>query len=249
MRASKSESLDLKARQTHISGAEGLYARDELNHAVVNYILRARTHPRGEPDNITVTIEKIYEKPAIISLLPFSTIECPSKKHAAGTVKKLLSDAGVSEKAIRNGLLVANSSKTMRGASIVLAGSGTRSEPDKKRGVRVSRLGIEKGIDKRLSLLLARHGINAVTVKEALLLASKVASCKGVIAELCVSDDPDYTTGYVATPKAGYIRIANIKDKGSLRGGRIFFVREEADIARIINYLEKKAVLAGKLPA
>jgi 6-carboxyhexanoate--CoA ligase len=92
---------------------------------------------------------------------------------------------------------------------------------------------------RRLSALLSRHGINAGTVKEALVLASKVASCKGIIAELCVSDDPCYTTGYVASKHYGYIRVPHIKRRRGREGGRVFFVREDIRIENIMHYLEK----------
>jgi 6-carboxyhexanoate--CoA ligase len=74
-------------------------------------------------------------------------------------------------------------------------------------------------------------------------LASKVASAGGVLAELCVSDDPDYTTGYLACRKLGYLRIPNIKRAGSRRGGRVFFIKGDADLNGVISYLEEKPVL------
>lgn len=237
-----------KSFEAHISGAEGLYEFKDLERAVKGCLLRATNHSRGMPDSIAITLERIRHKPAVIPLLPVSTIECRSSKSAAGLVKKLLSGAGVSKKAIRNGLRIAKSGKTMRGACIMLADSGARMEPDKERGIRVSRLGIETGTQRRLSKVLSKGGINTPAVKEALILASKAASCKDVIAELCISDDPDYTTGYVATQTNGYVRIPNIKDKESLKGGRVFFIRENADLNDIINYLENTPVLAGKPP-
>ena len=42
--------------------------------------------------------------------------------------------------------------------------------------------------------------INTTTVKEALILASKLHHAH-IIAEVCISDDPDYTTGYFASEK------------------------------------------------
>ena len=44
----------------------------------------------------------------------------------------------------------------MRGASLILAKSGRRVEPDMDRGVRVSRMGIEKSVEKNLSEKLSR---------------------------------------------------------------------------------------------
>jgi 6-carboxyhexanoate--CoA ligase len=94
-----------------------------------------------------------------------------------------------------------------------------------------------------LSKRLARLGINTDTVKEALVLASKVASTDGVVAELCASDDPGYTTGYVASKAIGYTRLTNIKEKGSPRGGRVFFLQSGADVGGVAASLEAAPAL------
>ena len=140
-------------------------------------------------------------------------------------------------------LKVLMSEKTMRGASLISAQSGRRLEPDKARGIRVSRLGIDNASEKKLRKRLAAMKIDNTTVKEALILASKVISCRDIVAEICISDDPDYTTGYIASRVTGYLRIPNIKRLGQMHGGRVFFLRPDADIEKTINYLEKKAVV------
>jgi len=230
-------------KTVHISGAEGLYKPSEIEGVTRRYLLRAMNHSRGKPDTVVITVERVRERPIIIPLLPVSTEGCGSPDDARRLVSRLLSNTGVSEKAIRSGLRIVAGKKVMRGASLVFSGAGSRAEPDMERGVRVSRLGIERSSERALSRRLAKAGINTTTVKEALILASKVASCSGIVAELCVSDDPDYTTGYVASKKFGYVRIPNIKHKGSLCGGRVFFISEDADVEHIINYLEKKPVI------
>ena len=57
------------------------------------------------------------------------------------------------------------------------------------------------------------------------MLATKVANAPGIVGEICVSDDPDYVTGYVATKEIGYCRITTIKEMGDPCGGRIFLYR------------------------
>jgi 6-carboxyhexanoate--CoA ligase len=80
--------------------------------------------------------------------------------------------------------------------------------------------------------------------KEALCLASKVAGCPFIVAELCMSDDPDYTTGYFASRERGYIRLTAIKEKGDPRGGRIFlFDGSQEDVLSCMRYLEETPVL------
>jgi len=79
-------------------------------------------------------------------------------------------------------------------------------------------------------------------------LASKVASVKGTIAELCWSDDPFYTTGYVASKKLGYVRIPHLKKEGDYHGGRVFFVDfvNTVEINDYIEEIEKTPVLVTK---
>lgn len=125
--------------------------------------------------------------------------------------------------------------------------SGIRIEPDKQRGVRVSQLGITEKADKLLSEKLAKQKINIPNVKEAIILASKVASDQKIMAELCASDDPDYTTGYVASIKYGYVRIPHIKRRGDKKGGRVFFMADNAEVEETIHYLEKSAVLINRI--
>ncbi len=230
----------------HISGAEGLYEGPDIHKVVKSYIERAINHPKGKPDKVIITIEDIKQRPKVISALPVATINCRTPREGKKAVIALLQSSGISERAVDTAFGLIKKG-TMRGAAVVAAETGKRLEPDRERGVRVSRLGISQQASKLLSARLSRQGINTDTVKEALVLASKVISRKDVLAELCVSDDPDYTIGYVASERFGYIRILHIKHKGSTEGGRAFFVRESPDIAEIMNYLENVPVLIKKI--
>ncbi len=244
MRASK---VADSQRKIHISGAEGLYVISDIQGIVKRYIERALKHPKGKADKIIITIDSIKQKPKSISTLPITTVNCSSPAEAKNIAIELLRSLGISKKAIDIAFELVGKGK-MRGAAIITTEKGKRLEPDKDRGVRASRLGISKSALKVLSLKLSKHGMNTDTVKEALILASKVASNRQVLAELCVSDDPYYTTGYVASKRFGYLRILNIKHKGSKSGGRAFFVREGINvegIKGIIGYLEKMPVIIG----
>lgn len=254
MRASKSllkkGEKDVPAKnnhkEIHISGAEGLYNKNQINIIVKNYIKRALSHSKGFPDKIIITIEKLNKKPIIIKSLPVITIISRNLIESKKIVKRILTSTGISEKSIKKGLEIVKKGN-MRGAAILTVTSGRRIEQDYKRGVRVSRLGISKESLKTLSKLLKKHDINTDTVREAIILASKVSSHKDVIAELCVSDDPDYTTGYIASKKFGYVRIPFIKRYKCSTGGRVFFVSENSDIKDISDYLEKTPVIIGNI--
>jgi 6-carboxyhexanoate--CoA ligase len=236
-----------KSSDLHISGAEGIYERGAVGEVVEGYISRALTHPRGKPDRIEIKIEKINAAPKKIRSLPIRTVISRSAQAAQRHIRNLLFLAGVSETAIKRALKVVYGERVMRGASLMSAGAGRRFEPDRQRGIRVSRLGIGRAAAAVLSRELVGARLDSETVREALVLASKVACCEEVIAELCVSDDPDYTTGYVSSRNFGYVRVPHIKEKGDRNGGRVFFVRDNAVLERVISFLEKKPVLVDEV--
>jgi 6-carboxyhexanoate--CoA ligase len=203
-------------------------------------------HPRGKADKIVITIEEIREKPKTIPALPLVTVENSSPIEGVKIARKLLQSERISRVAVDRAFELIKKDG-MRGAAVITAEKGKRLEPDNERGMRVSRLGITNLALKELSTWLSKKGINNETVKDALILASKVLSCDHVVAELCVSDDPNYTTGYVASKRLGYVRIPHIKRNGSKSGGRAFFVKEGTDIRDIIEYLERRPVIIGKV--
>ena len=227
----------------HISGAEGLYNKTELASTVTACIKRVLGHPRGAPDTIVLSIEAVPQKPVEVPLLRINTLRCDSPDKAYDIIRELLGSAGIAGRAVTAALKVLASVRVMRGASLITAETGRRIEPDKERGIRVSRLGMKKAEREKLRLRLSRIRINTETVREALILASKTASCPDILAEVCISDDPDYTTGYVSGRGVGYVRIPNIKNRGDMHGGRVFFIRENAEVEKVINYLEKEPVL------
>lgn len=251
MRASKKISSEKsKGREEnpdlHISGAEGIYKPGDINKIVKDYIKRALSHSRGKPDKIVITIENIKTRPEYIKSLPVTTLKINSVKSAEYAVKKILLTLGISSKAISSAFEILHRAN-MRGASLISSLNGERLEYDKNRGIRVSRLGISKYAEKILSNQLKKYSINTNTVKEAIILASKVASSGDIIAEVCISDDPEYTTGYVSSLKYGYLRIPHIKKKNSMIGGRVFFIDRGKDINKVIDYLEKTPAIINKI--
>jgi 6-carboxyhexanoate--CoA ligase len=123
----------------------------------------------------------------------------------------------------------------MRGAMLYDIATGTRLEPDHARGVRATYMD-------------ALHSSVVDSCKnhfnEAIVLATKVANAPGMVAEFCISDDPNYITGYVASKELGYVRIMKMKEMGDENGGRIFlFDSRKASAEECIEYLQKKKVL------
>ncbi len=241
----------------HISGAEGLYDQAGAVLSARQYADRALHHGRGCPDKVLITIEPITEKPLCISTLPLCTVDNKKLGEKAGgktetaraVAAKVLSALGIGKRAIDAAFDILRHSDAIRGAAI-LDPEGIRLDSNLRRGVRVSRIGISSEAGKKLSKALGRRGINTSTVREALILSSKVHQHINVIGEICISDDPGYTTGYVASSRFGYMRIPCIKKETLDQGGRVFFLKlpinsEDSDIAGTINYLEKCPVIVS----
>src|SRR5208337_97477 len=150
----------------HISGAEGIYDSTELAETVTACIKRVLEHPRGAPDTIILTIEEVSQKPADVPLLRVKTLRCASPYRAHNIISEILVSMGIARRAATVALKVLTSLRVMRGASLITAKTGHRIEPDKERGIRVSRLGMEKAEREKLELRLSRMRINTETVRE-----------------------------------------------------------------------------------
>jgi 6-carboxyhexanoate--CoA ligase len=197
------------------------------------------------PEHIQISIEELKIAPIRLKALDVCTIKSGSRAESEEAVRALLLSIGITKRAINTAYKVLNGKKAMRVAAIVTATTGRRIEPDRRRGVRARLIGIDKRAASNMYKKLDKYGLANDTVMEALTLATKVASTPDVVAELCASDDPHYTTGYVAVNGPGYIRIPHIKKTGSISGGRVIFVGENTDPDEVIEWLEKVPVIVG----
>ncbi len=247
MARKKYYSLRMRAARNreHISGAEGIYDKDEISSLVKEYTQRAIVHDKGRADEIRLTLEELRGAPKKISSLPLCTIHTRNADAAKRAALKVLSSVGITERAIEEAYKSLSLGLTMRGAMLMDI-EGVRLEPDLLRGVRVSRMGMTKKATSDLSRKLGRLGLNNDTVKEALVLASKVHRYRMVLGELCISDDPNYTTGYIATRAHGYIRLPRIKKRGIPYGGRAFFITG-GEVKDLIRYLQGTPVLINEI--
>lgn len=229
----------------HISGAEGIYRKDDVIDMVQQYTQRALIHEKGKAEEIRLIVEELKETPQRIPSLPLCTVNTRNPDAVKRVSLKILYSVGITERAIEEAFRSLTMGITMRGA-MLLDIEGVRLEPDLLRGVRVTRMGITKEAAKTLSRRLSKIRLNNETVKEALILASKVHRHPMVLGELCISDDPNYTTGYVATRHYGYIRLPHIKRRGISYGGRAFFITG-GEIKTLIKYLQTTPVLINKI--
>ena len=220
----------------HISGAERIVKLEEVGAMAQSLADRALHHSKGTADFINITVD-------VIPANEITYVDCLQvEEHRANTIAEahqlaieLLQGTHITEVAIQNAMtLLKELDSSMRGAMLVDATTGKRIDVG-NRGVRVSHM---DSFDSK-SLGENEH------MREALVLASKVQSADGIVGELCWSDDPDYTVGYVAC-NGIYHRIPKMKELGSHIGGRVFFVRSDIDKESIIEYLEKAPVLVQR---
>lgn len=245
MRRSFSIRMRASREGFHISGAEGIYSEKDIIDIVKEYTERAISHAKGKPDEILLTIETLKESPKKISSLPLCTLNTRNLKSAKKSAAKILQAVGISERAVEEAFKALSIGITMRGAMLIDI-EGVRLEPDLLRGVRVTRMGISEKASTVISRRLRPLNINNDTVKEALILASKVHHHPMVLGELCISDDPNYTTGYVASSAYGYIRLPHIKKRGIPYGGRAFFIKG-GELKELIEYLQRTPVIINRI--
>lgn len=226
----------------HISGAERLVEKEKIQQIAGEMVARALGHSRGCADFITITIDAVNpEQVRRVPLLPVITVDVPDAEAGRKAAMTVLLRSGVSERAVSSAMTALLSlPDSMRGAMLLCKDTGERLDEAGQAGIRVSRMDIAD--DQDYHQRLSDRGLTNIHIREALVLASKVAAAPQVAAELCWSDDPEYTAGYVAS-SAGYCRFTQLKNYGSPVGGRIFFLRPGTDLAAVIDYLGYQPVL------
>ena len=230
MRASRQENN----RSLHVSGAERIVALTGLEQVCQQLIERALHHAKGEADAINLKVEKVRpEELLYLEALPVTTVEVATYQEGRAKLAGLLADAGVHNyEAI---LAKMQDTWGMRGAMLLNVDTLERLEPDLERGIRATYMDLAGELED------SEHKNH---FREALVLATKVAHHPNIIGELCISDDPDYVTGYIASKEMGYVRITRLKAMGCPDGGRIFLYRgSKEEVAGCIKYLQEQRVL------
>ena len=236
MRASQQIGEGDQKREQHISGAERIVSREAVEAVCSAMARRALTHSKGDPDFINIKIEKVCEKDIqILKALPVTRVDVDSWQQGLDKAFELI-DKAAELKDFRKKLPeLLRETFPMRGAMLYDIATGERLEPDHNRGVRATYMDALRSSD----VDSQKNHFN-----EAIVLATKVANAPGMVAELCISDDPEYVTGYVASKELGYVRIMKMKELGDENGGRIFlFDSRNATAEECIEYLQKKKVL------
>lgn len=220
------------ARGEHVSGAERIVPEGEIPRTLVALADRALHHAKGRPDFINLKLEA--PGPVLeLEALPVSTETVSTPEEGWRLVGELLAGEGFKRaEAIKR---LFRQTYQMRGAMLLHVDTLERLEPDRARGVRATYMDQTGPV---------QPSAGKSHFREALVLATKVASAPGIVGEICMSDDPDYVTGYVATKRLGYKRITVLKRPGDPAGGRIFLYRgRKRDVPKTIRFLERQAVL------
>lgn len=232
--------------QEHVSGAEKILPQQELPQQMEALLSRALHHAKGKADFINLKIEAISsESLKYIDALPVSTHEAANPAEGRQFMCQIMTELGLTPDKCQKILELFRATYGMRGAMLLDVDTLERLEPDQQRGIRATYMDsiAPKGETKAIC-----DGKNHF--QEALVLASKVLSAPNIIGELCMSDDPDYITGYIATREKGYIRITQLKEMGCPDGGRIFLYRgPKSQVNDCIKYLQEQRVLVKNVPA
>jgi 6-carboxyhexanoate--CoA ligase len=236
MRASQQIGEGDQKREQHISGAERIVSREAVEAVCSAMARRALTHSKGDPDFINIKIEKVCEKDIqILKALPVTRVDVDSWQQGLDKAFEFIDQAAELKDFRKKLPELLRETFPMRGAMLYDIATGERLEPDHERGVRATYMDALRSSD----VDSQKNHFN-----EAIVLATKVANAPGMVAELCISDDPEYVTGYVASKELGYVRIMKMKELGDENGGRIFlFDSRKATAEECIEYLQKKKVL------
>ncbi len=223
----------------HVSGQERIVKKEELERT----ILELHRRPKGEWDLQNIKIERLKTPPVVVKKsLPIRDYRFSCARLAQSFAVGLLERVGVNRERLRELVLQLlkgfKNGENLPGAIFVDIETGKVLDDTGTRTV------LFDWVDRqRIREKLLQKGYTERTL-DALALATKNFFC-GVEAEFCISDDPDYTTGYVAVSGI-YHRLSPLKEKGRPFGGRLYFVKEKK-LKEIKNCLRTVPVLIDEL--
>ena len=225
----------------HISGSENIVKENDLEKAVSLLVKRALSHSKGSAHFINIKIEELKRDDIeLITPLEVTTIDVENYEQGLNAMKLVLVNLGIDNEKADRILKLLIDTKDMRGAILLDINTMERLEYDRNRGIRATYMDFENS---KLIHLSKEKVYNSHFI-EALALASKVINCPYIIGEVCYSDDPDYTAGYIASKKYGYMRFAHLKELGDASGGRVFLYDSSIDkVDKCIDYIENKKIL------
>lgn len=239
----------------HLSGGEDLVRRNALGDRLLSLVEQGLSSSKNggtEIPSLNIRVEPVPETDIVPStLLPVYCLQSSSHEDTLSFLRMLL-NAEPPRLSVPGKIffghflnLLAGADEKLSGATFVLP-SGERIIPDHT-GVRVTHFGILPHLRQTLlreaSIHPAGPGRRFI---EALQIASKIMSHHAPESEVCVSDNPEYTTGYIALKGFGYIRLPHIKPEGRAWGGRMIGLSSEISLSaqsELADFLSRAPVL------
>lgn len=242
----------------HFSGGEEILPEKDLEEGIAKLFKRgfeSPSHDLRKEVSISIRIDGVApEQIKRSQLLPVRQLNSDNEETTRSFISSFLhlslEDITDDPKKTTQSILdcidsfLKQNTAAMWGA-IMLSPSGEK-VPVSDNGVRTTHIGIQGEARKALLKSATSNGISGRRFPEALMLASKVIAQPLVHLEICLSDDPDYTTGYIAGKKIGYIRLPHIKRTGITGGGRIYLLNkspDEEELAVLVGELKERAFL------
>ena len=247
--------------EKHLSGGEDLVGRSALAErmlALTNQGLDSTKNPDCAPPSLNIRVEPV-DMSSLISgtLLPVHCLDSSSRQETVAFVEAALERVGRREALDPSPLwdhflrLLEGPEEGLSGVSFLFP-DGNRWIP-KERGVRVTHFGILPSL--RQSLLQEANHHPAGSGRrfiDALQIASKIQTFSSALIEVCVSDNPEYTTGYMAVRDVGYLRLPHIKTAGNTSGGRLVLLSKNLDGKDrddLVSFLSRTPILfTGRSP-
>ncbi len=241
--------------ERHLSGGEDLVGRGALAErllALTEQGLNSTRNTDRIPPSLNIRIEPV-EKDSVVrgTLLPVHCLESSSHQETVSFLSATMETIGRREAIDPVPLwshfrrLIEGSEEGLSGASFLFPG-GDRWIPE-GRGVRVTHFGILPSIRQSLLEEANQHPSGSGRrFIDALQIASKIQSFPSSLLEICISDNPEYTTGYMAIRNFGYLRLPHIKSAGDPSGGRLILLSKELDEEgqnEVVSFLSRTPVL------
>jgi 6-carboxyhexanoate--CoA ligase len=222
----------------HVSGAEVIVTEKEVSRAGDELLKRAFSRSPVGSANLAVdrrAVSEIHRVPC----LPL--VQLPDDRLTSTEVQHALTTAGVDDTFLTRALEMISWRGVPDGGAALVDSNLRMVSPDVSRGIRARHFDFSPAGRVAAALRLSEAGLTHFRTLEALALATKVA-WSGVALEVCWSDEPDYLTGYVASPHYGYIRIPDWKPAGA-PGGRIFLLDPAVNPQDCIHRLREEWVI------
>lgn len=244
----------------HLAGGEDIVVAGELPDLITDLLkkgLSPSTHDPGRErrPSLTFRIDPVDSGDLVSApLLPVHCLKTDTVSDTWAFVRDalaLLETPGTpldSTRLLERCRSLLSGSRPVSPGAFLLSPAGDPLVPEGQ-GVRVTHFGMIRRVREGMLSRVAVHGIGTPRrFIEALQIASKALHSPRIRLEFCLSDNPEYTTGYLALKGVGYIRLPHLKPPGIPAGGRLYVLERPmgSGLETLLGYLTKTPVLFTK---